>query len=84
MTEYLITFFKTLRHLSQDRPEWVSDAIAYDEGSLYVLVSVGDARVKVPVPEFDPDPARAAEVAINCWKALTSDGQKVAIEWVKS
>ena len=40
VTEYLINFFKALRRLEQDRPDWVSDGIAYDEGSLYVLVGM--------------------------------------------
>jgi hypothetical protein len=63
MTEYLMNFFKALRSLEQDRPDWVSDGIAYDEGSLYVLVGMGDVRVRVPMREFDHDPAKAAEVA---------------------
>jgi hypothetical protein len=83
VTEYLITFFKTLRSLEPDRPG-VSDGIAYDEGSLYALVGMGDVRVRVPVQEFDPDPAKAAELAINQWKAVTPDEQEMAMEEVKS
>jgi hypothetical protein len=83
VTEYLITFFKTLRNLEPDRPG-VSDGIAYDEGSLYVLVGMGDVRVRVPVQEIDPDPAKAAELAINQWKAMTPDEQEMAMEEVRS
>lgn len=39
----------------------VSHAIAYEEGVLYALVSMGDARAKVLVQEADPDPIRMAE-----------------------
>jgi hypothetical protein len=83
MTEYLITFFKILRSLEPDRPG-VSDGIVYDEGSLYVLVGMGDVRVRVPVQEFAPDPAKAAKLAISQWKAMTPDEQDRAMEEVKS
>jgi hypothetical protein len=83
VTEYLITFFKILRSLEPDR-SGVSDGIAYDEGSLYVLVGMGDARVRVPVKEFGPDPVKAAELAISQWKAMTPDEQDRAMEEVRS
>jgi hypothetical protein len=83
VTEYLITFFKTPRSLAPDRLG-VSDGIAYDEGLLYVLVGMGDVRVRVPVQEFGPNPAKAAELAISQWKAMTRDEQDMAIEEVKS
>jgi hypothetical protein len=84
VTEYLLNFFKALRSLEQDRPDWVSDGIAYDEGSLYVLVGMGDVRVRVPMREFDPDPAKAAEVAINRWRSMPTDERERAMESVKS
>jgi hypothetical protein len=83
LTEYLITFFKRLRSLEPDR-SGVSDGIGYDEGSLYVLVGMGDVRVRVPVQEFGPDPAKAAELTISQWKAMTPDEQDRAMEGVKS
>jgi hypothetical protein len=61
-----------------------SDGIGYDEGSLYVLVGMGDVRVRVPVQEFGPDPAKAAELTISQWKAMTPDEQDRAMEGVKS
>ncbi len=82
MTEYLITFFKMLRNLEPDRPG-VSDGIAYEDGSLYVLVGTGDVRVRIPVQEFGPDPAKAAKLAISQWKTMTADEQDRAMEEVK-
>lgn len=86
MTEYLITFFRTLRALSPGRPEWVSDAIAYncEDGMLYALIGMGDVRVRVPMQEFSSNPAEAAEVAINRLRAMSSDERDSAMEEVRS
>jgi hypothetical protein len=45
---------------------------------------MSDVRVRVPVQEFGPDPAKAGELAISQWKAMTRDEQDTAIEEVKS
>ena len=54
MTEYLITFFKALGSLTQRKAYDVSNAITFHRGSLYVLLSMGDARARVPVQKLDP------------------------------
>jgi hypothetical protein len=45
---------------------------------------MGDVRVRVPVQDFGPDPAKVAELAISQWKAMTPDEQDRAMEEVKS
>jgi hypothetical protein len=86
VTEYLITFFKTLRSFSPGRPKWVWDAITYDceHGLLYALVGMGDVRVRVPLREFPSDPTEAAEVVINRWQAMSYDERDRAMEEVRS
>ena len=48
MTAYLMTFFETLGSLTEGKEYDVSNAIAYHRGSLYVLISMGDVRARVP------------------------------------
>lgn len=82
MTEYLIAFFKTLGSLTNNDESCVSDAIAYDEGLLYVLARMGDVRMKVPIQAFDSDPVKAARMSVDQWKAMTPDEWDMATDTV--
>jgi hypothetical protein len=83
MIEYLITFFKRLEGLTQRRGCDVSNAITTHEGSLCVLVSMGDVRARVPVQELDPDPARAAEAVFERWTSMSQGELERSIEDVR-
>jgi hypothetical protein len=83
MTAYLMTFFETLGSLTERNEYDVSNAIAYNRGSLYVLISMGDVRARVPVQELDPNPVEAAKEAVDRWKSMSQGELKRAIEEVR-
>ena len=83
MGEYLITFFKTLGSLTQRKEYDVSNAITYHRGSLYVLISMGDVRARVPVQELDPDSVEAAKAAVERWRSMGEDELEKSIEEVR-
>jgi hypothetical protein len=83
MMEYLITFFKTLDRLTKRQQFGVSHAIAFDKESLCILVGMGDVRVKIPVKDLDPNPAKAAELVVAKWKSMPSDELNKSIEEVR-
>jgi hypothetical protein len=80
ITDYLITFFKTLDSLTERQSYDASNAIIFDKQSLCVLVSMGDVRAKIPVKELDPNPAKAAELVVAKWKSMPRDELDKAIE----
>ena len=43
----------------------------------------GDVRSKVRVEEFDPDPAKAAEVVVLKWKSVSEDELQNEMEEVR-
>ena len=83
MTAYLMTFFETLGSLTERNEYDVSNAIAYHRGSLYVLISMGDVRARVPVQELDPNPVEAAKEAVDRWKSMSQGELERAIEEVR-
>ena len=83
MTAYLMTFFETLGSLTERKEYDVSNAIAYHRGFLYVLISMGDVRARVPVEELDPNPVEAAKEAVDRWKSMSQGELERAIEEVR-
>jgi hypothetical protein len=77
---YLRSFFQALENLKQGDQFGVSHAIAYQEESLCVVLSLGDCRLKVSVEEFDPDPVKAAEIVVTQWKSMSRDEVNMAIQ----
>ena len=65
---YLRAFFKELNKLKPPQSWARSHAITYQKNSLCILISVGDCRRKVFVEKLDPDPAVAAEKALELWE----------------
>ena len=61
---HLRSFFAELERLQPPKDWGLSHAIAYENGVIYVLVSMGDVRAKVGVRELDPDPIKMAATII--------------------
>ena len=66
--EYLRGFFSELERLKYRSICDVSHAIVFQDGKLYVLMSVGDFRERVYVEDLDPDPASAAQDVFLLWR----------------
>jgi hypothetical protein len=78
ITEYLRNFFKEMEAAtgtSYSRPH----AIAYHEGSLFVLINMGDVWARVFLEELDPDPVVAARILITRWKSMTHSEKEAVI-----
>lgn len=71
--EYLRTFFAELGRLQPGNRHGVSHAIAYEDGNIYALVSMGDARAVVEVKEVDPDPIQMAAKVVALWRACIEE-----------
>ena len=80
---YLHAFFKELERLTQWDETCVSNAIANDDGTLCVLISAGDIRVKVPFENFGADPAQAAFDVFTKFKSMSDDEIQNAAEEVR-
>ena len=76
IAEYLVVFFG---EIDKHQPSG-NHAITFRYGQLYILVGMGDVRVRVPVESLDPDPARAAESVINVWRSMTDSEMEMAME----
>lgn len=46
-----------------------SHVIAYHDGLLYALVSMGDVRAQALVQELDPDPVKMAAAVAEMWRS---------------
>ena len=79
MTEHLNSFFAELDKLQQSG----NHAITLHHGALYVLVGMGDVRVRVRADALDPNPAIAGEDVIEKWKSMTGTEMNLAMEEVK-
>jgi hypothetical protein len=66
--EYLRRFFSELERLKCRLICDVSHAIGFQNGKLYVLMSIGDVRERVYVQDLDNDPASAAQDVFLLWK----------------
>jgi hypothetical protein len=77
--EYLRNFFIELGRLQPGNKHGVSHALAYEDGTLYALVSMGDARAIVAVEEVDPDPVQMAAKVVELWRACI-DEKKLVLE----
>lgn len=71
--EYLRTFFVELARLQPGNRHGVSHAIAFEDGRIYALVSMGDARAVVEVEEVDPDPLQMAAKVVALWRACIDE-----------
>ena len=71
MSKYLITFFETLARLAGTREGDVPNKIDYQDGSLHVLISMGDLWARIPIAELDADPFRAAEEVLRQKEAMS-------------
>jgi uncharacterized cupin superfamily protein len=72
--EYLKSLFAELERLQPGKSAGLSHAIAYEDGVLYALVSMGDVRAKIRTQELDPDPIQMATAVIAMWhSSLNSD-----------
>jgi hypothetical protein len=67
--DYLRTFFAEMEKLQPANTHEVSHAIAFEDGVLYALVSMGDARAGVRVQELDPDPVKMAAAVVGIWRS---------------
>ncbi len=67
--EYVRSFFAELERLRPTEDWGHSHAIAYEDGVIYVLVSMGDVRAKVRVPKLDPDPVKMAADVLTIWQS---------------
>lgn len=83
MTEYLTSFFKTIATLSERSGCDVSDAIAYRDGALCVLISMGDVRARVPVNDLHPDPVQAARLVVDRWRSMSKEELWKSMEEVR-
>lgn len=77
--EYLRTFFIELGKLQPSNKHGISHALAYEDGTLYALVSIGDARAIVALEEVDPDPVTMAAKVVELWRACI-DEKKLVLE----
>ncbi len=71
--EYLRSFFIELENLQPGESSGLSHAIAYENGVIYVLVSMGDVRAKVRVRELDPDPIKMAAKITAMWRSCLKE-----------
>jgi hypothetical protein len=80
VTDYLNQFFQELERI-KPRDSWaVSHGIAFHEGPLCVLISIGDVRARIAIDKFDPDPLKAAEGVVRKLKSMSLDEMKKVIE----
>lgn len=66
--EYLRRFFFELERLKRRSSCDVSHAVAFRDGKLHVLMSIGDFRERVYVQDLDQDPTSAAQDVFLHWK----------------
>lgn len=67
--EYLRSFFAELERHQPGAISGLSHTIACENGVLYALVSMGDARAKVRIQELDQDPITMATTVIAMWRS---------------
>jgi hypothetical protein len=73
--EYLRSYFTALE-AAKPTPSWgLSHAISYEDGSVYALVGIGDARAQIRIQELDPDPIRMANAVIEQLRSIPMDSQ---------
>jgi uncharacterized cupin superfamily protein len=77
--EYLRTFFIELGRLQPGNKHGVSHALAYEDGTIYALVGMGDARAIVALKEVDPDPVKMAAKVVELWRGCI-DEKKLVLE----
>jgi hypothetical protein len=75
--KYLRRFFSELESLKRRLICDVSHAIGFQDGKLYVLMSVGDFRERVYVQNLDKDPASAAQDVFLLWRTTPRDDEEI-------
>ena len=66
--EYLRCFLSELERLKRRSSCDLSHAIAFRDGKLHVLMSIGDFRERIYVQDLDQDPTSAAQDVFLQWK----------------
>ena len=79
IADYLIAFFSELDKLQPSG----NHAVTLHHGALYVLVGMGDVRVRVGVDALDPNPATAAEDVFKYWRSMTETETNLTIEEIR-
>jgi len=69
IAEYLRRFFTELEQLKHRKSYYVSHAISFRDGRLFVLISRGDCRERVYVEALDENPLNAAQQVVQLWQA---------------
>ena len=80
MTEYLIAFFGALGTLTEIQDSDIPNAIDYQGGSLFVLISMGDLRARLPLSRMDPNPVQAAKEMFDHWKLMNASELEPILE----
>jgi hypothetical protein len=79
ITDYLHTFFRELEE-TKSAGAGLSHAIVLENGSICVLIGMGDCRARVPVNTLDPDPQKAAECVMAKHNSMTHEQREKSLE----